>query len=617
MFEALRRMIFPIIIIVLFFFVAMIVLQWGLGMSTRQNFDQANVAAVINGEEVPWQEYNRIYNNLVQSARAELEDDQELPDTRLSELRNQAWQQLLADRLLTQKANENNIVVTDEEVYSYLKMSPPQQLRTLPYFQTDGQFDYQKYINSMADPQMAGYWASLEPVIESDMRKLKMQQLVIQTANVTEQEVRQMWLRSSEKVKVGMINVGFARFSQPPPRPTEEEIKAYYEENSDKYTHPERASLNVVMLEKKPGRYDWERAHNQAKEIYDSLQAGADFGALAYDMSQDPGSARDSGSLGWFDRGRMVEEFDRIAFALEEGEISEPVRTQFGWHIIKQEGLRDTTKTVGGEEQTVKQARASHILIKAEPSRETLDGYYQTLSQFQTLAREMGFFPAAEEMTLPATPTGYFARGDDIPKVGRNEELNEFAFEKEIHSISEVMENQSGFFVAEVANKQSEGILGFEEVREQARMDLVRDLVAQKCRDTADAIWADIKAGMEPEEAAENHGDEYEVLENEWGRDSYIRGIGRSPKVIGAAFSLDEVGEMTPPVEHDQGVAILQLRERKQPDLAEYTAKRDSLKQVLLTNKQQMAFSNWFEHMIDNSEIVNNTERLATESDYY
>lgn len=617
MFEALRKMIFPIIIIVLVFFVAMIVLQWGLGMSSRQAYDQANVAAVINGEEVPWQDYNRIYNNMVQSARAELEGDEELSDPKMQELRDQAWQQLLADRLLTQKAIENNIAVSDEEVYAYLKMSPPQQMRTLPYFQTDGQFDYQKYLNSMADPNMAGYWASLEPIIKSDMRKLKMQQLVVQTANVTEQEVRQMWLRGSERVKVGMINVSFARFSQPPPRPTEEEIKAYYEDNSEKYSHPKRASLNVVMLEKKPGRYDWERAHNEAVEIYDSIQAGGDFKALAHDLSQDPGSARDSGSLGWFDRGRMVEEFDRMVFNLEEGAVSEPVRTQFGWHIIKQEGFRDTTKTVGGEKQTVRQARASHILIKAEPSRETLDGYYQTLAQFATLAKEKGFFPAAEEMTLPATPTGYFARGDDVPKVGRNEELNAFAFENDIHTISGVLENRAAFFVAEVAQKQPEGTLDFEEVREKARMNLVHDLVAQQCRDTANAIWAELQAGAGPKEAAERHGDEYEVPENEWGRDSYIRGIGRSPKVIGAAFSLEKEGEMCPPVEYEQGVVMLQLRERIQPDLSEYTAKRDSLQQVLLNSKQQMVFSNWFEHVIDNSQIVNNTERLSTESDYY
>ncbi len=617
MFEALRRMIFPIIIIVLVFFVAMIVLEWGLGMSSRQAFDQANVAAVINGEEVPWQDFNRIYNDLVQSARAELDDEEDLPEARIEQLRDQAWQQLLADRLLTQKARENNISVTEEEVYAFLKMSPPQGLRSLPYFQTDGQFDYQKYLNSMADPRMAGYWASLEPIIKSDMRKLKMQQLVVQAATVTEQEVRQMWVRSNERVKVGMINVDFARFSQPPPRPTEEEIEAYYEENHENYSHPPRASLNVVMLEKKPGRYDWERAHNRAKEIYDSIQAGADFKALAYDLSEDPGSARDSGSLGWFDRGRMVEEFDRMAFNLEEGEVSEPVRTQFGWHIIKQEGFRDTTKTVSGEKQTVRQARASHILIKAEPSRETLDGYYQTLAQFETLAKELGFFPAAEEMTLPATPTGYFARGDNIPKVGRNRELSDFAFENDIHTISSVLENQAAFFVVEVAQKQPEGILEFEEVREQVRMDLVHDLVAQQCRDTANAIWADIQAGVDPRQAAENHGDEYETPENEWGRDSYIRGIGRSPKVIGAAFSMKDVGELTPPVEYEQGVVILQLRERKQPDLADYTAKRDSLQQVLLNNKQQTAFSNWFEYVIDNSEIVNNTERLATESDYY
>ena len=152
MFEALRRMILPIIIIVLVFFVAMIVLQWGMGMSSRSSYEQSNVAAVINGEEVPWQAFNRLYNNLVRAESEETED--EIPDTKLQELQDKAWQQLLSDRLLMQQVASHNIAVTDEEVYAYLKFSPPVDIQQLSYFQTEGKFDYQKYMGALADPQM-------------------------------------------------------------------------------------------------------------------------------------------------------------------------------------------------------------------------------------------------------------------------------------------------------------------------------------------------------------------------------------------------------------------------------------------------------------------------------
>ena len=173
MFEALRKMILPIIIIVLVFFSAMIVLEWGMGMSGRSGYEQSNVAAVINGEEIPWQVFNRLYNSLVRVETDKTDD--ELPDTKLKELQEKAWQQLLSDRLLMQQVARHSIAVTDEEVYAYLKFSPPADIQQHSYFQTEGRFDYQKYIRALADPQMSRYWATIEPLVRSDLLKMKMQ----------------------------------------------------------------------------------------------------------------------------------------------------------------------------------------------------------------------------------------------------------------------------------------------------------------------------------------------------------------------------------------------------------------------------------------------------------
>ncbi len=123
MFETLRRMIFPIIIIVLFFFVAMIVFQWGLGFSRRGQYTEANVAAVINGMEVSWETYNRVYQSLYQ---VESENtDEELPESKIREIQQTAWQQLLHDHLIMQEVAKHNLVVTDDELYAFLRYNPP------------------------------------------------------------------------------------------------------------------------------------------------------------------------------------------------------------------------------------------------------------------------------------------------------------------------------------------------------------------------------------------------------------------------------------------------------------------------------------------------------------
>ena len=247
MFETLRRMIFPIIIIVLFFFVGMIVLQWGLGMSTRSGFVDANTAAVINGEEVEWAEYRRIYDGLYQTALSGSEEG-EVSDQKVRELQGQAWSQLLFDRLMMQQVANRNLTVTDEELYGYLRMSPPADLQQLPYFQTNGQFDYQKYLSSMADPSAAPFWTSVQEFVSRDIMKLKVQEMVSQAAHVTEAEVKQKYVGDNEKVTVEMINVSYSRFSRPPPKSSDAEIREFFDARRDDYQIDERVALNLVIM---------------------------------------------------------------------------------------------------------------------------------------------------------------------------------------------------------------------------------------------------------------------------------------------------------------------------------------------------------------------------------
>ena len=338
MFKTLRRMILPIIIIVLLCFGGLIVLEWGMGFSRRGQYIDANVAAVINGMEVSWETYNRAYQSLYQIESENT--DEELPESKIREIQQTVWRQLLHDHLIMQEVAKHNLVVTDDELYAFLRYNPPAELQQLPYFQTDGRFDYQKYVSSMANPQDAVFWASVEPFAKENVLKQKLQEMIIQAAHVTESEIKDFYLTLNEKIKVGMVNVGYDRFSKPPPRSTDEELEEYFNEHKDDYPIDERAALNIALIEKKPQPLDWERTYNKAMAIYDSIQAGADFGEMAGRYSEDPASAKEGGDLGWFGPGKMAKEFENACRKSGVGSVTDPVRTQFVYHLIKVTGKR-------------------------------------------------------------------------------------------------------------------------------------------------------------------------------------------------------------------------------------------------------------------------------------
>lgn len=613
MFEVLRRMIVPIIIIVLLFFVAMIVLEWGLGFSGGGQMPEQNLAAIINGEEITWPEYNRIYENILQ---AELQNSPEgdLPDEQRRQLHDRAWQQLVHERVLLQQVAKRDIRVTNEEIYTYLKFSPPPELQAVPSFQTDGRFDYQKYMMTMADPQAAPFWASIEPFIQSDIMKLKLQEMVIGAAAVSEEEIKQSFLGANEKVKVGVVNVSFDRFSRPPPETPEEEMKAYFDEHLDDYHLDERRGLNIVLLEKEPKPYDWEVSYNRVKQIYDSVQAGRDFAELAKLYSAD-GTAKDGGDLGWFNQGQMVPEFDKMVFNMQPNTVSEPVRTQFGWHIIKLHDKKEEIEKASAqaESKSVKKAHASHILIRAELSRETMEELYKNLELFRVTAEKTGFLKAAEDLKLSVRSAQPFFRGKNIQYVGFNPQVSDFAFDNNLNAISDLMENNSSYFIVQVSQILPAGPATFEEAKEKLQLDFVKYKVMSRCKETANAIWADVQSGLDIEKAAGKHGDEYTVVEP-FGRNDFTSEFKRDPQAIGAAFSLTKPGDMRGPTEYSQGMVILKLLDRTSPDLSEYNNKRDSIYSTLLVSKQQELYTRWFDRLVKNSEITNNVQKMLLEN---
>jgi peptidyl-prolyl cis-trans isomerase D len=613
MFETLRRMIFPIIVIVLFFFVAMIVLEWGLDYTGRgpKSAGGGNYAADINGEKVPLEYYNRIYNNLYKSESEK--NTEELTDDAVAQIRQQAWNELLQDRLLTQEATKHNIVVTEEDIYNYLKYQPPQYIQQSPSFQTNGQFDYQKYLQAMADPKNAAGWAQLEPAIRSDLTKMKVQQLVIEAATVSEQDVRQAMLDQFESIKVAVITVALAPYMSSMATPPDADLKTYYDEHKDDYAQKERAVLDVVTVSKTPSELDWETSHARAKAIYDSIAAGADFAEMAQRYSEDAGSAANGGDIGFFAEGTMVPEFEKAAFSGKAGDLIPPFRTAFGWHILSHKGYREDEEIPEGKtvKEKVRKAHVAHILIKTVQSQESRDAAYQKLAAFAELAKEKSFADAAKELNLTMTTTLPFIKGFAIQMLGNSPAGHEYAFSHQVGDISGVLEAPTLYFVARVAQRLPAGTQPFDEIKGRVANDLMRQLSRKIAMDTAAVIAQEIKSGTTPEVAAGRHRVTYEV-QPPFTRTGSVGGlIGRDPNAIGAAFSLTTPGQVSAPAMFNGGAAIFILLERQSPNLEQLNQKRDSVKQSVLYAKQSALYNKWFENLVKDSKITNFVEQMA------
>ncbi len=595
MFEFLRQMIKPIMIIVLVAFVATIIFSWGRGGFGGRPKD---VIGIVDGEEISIQLYDRYYSNLYR--REQGDSDEEITPEKAQQLRDRAWAQVVADVLMNKEFERRKLQITDKEIFDYLRLYPPAEIQAAPQFMTDGQFDYQKYVSAMVNPEFASFWSQLETYIMGDLKKYKLQEEVLSTVRVTPAEVMEAFLEDNEKVKIGFINIPTSILQNSVADPDDETIAAYYEEHKEDYKIAERAAASLVTFAKEPSDNDWDKIYYQIKEIYDSAVAGEDFAELAMTYSED-GSASNGGDLGWFERDRMVPEFDSAAWSLEVGEISRPVRTKFGWHIIK---LVDKKTEPGPNQGIIEKRQASHILLRVDVSRETLEQIMANATDFVEVARQDGFEEAAERFNYQITPTQPFLENSYIPPVGRHEQANEFAFGSEPGAISDPMESPNLYFVMKLDSLLPAGYNELDKVRPSISYKLKIDKAREMAQDTAQFIYSDLMAGGTFDKTAKKYGFSYEQTDFIT-RTSSIPTIGSSSEVIGTAFSLPEVNSISEPIMYDRGTAIVTILDKQSPDLTEFNRIQDSLQFVVMQKKHQAAYSRWYDNLISSAEIEN------------
>jgi peptidyl-prolyl cis-trans isomerase D len=360
-------------------------------------------------------------------------------------------------------------------------------------------------------------------------------------------------------------------------------------QGTEEYIRASHILLNFV-----PGA-DSVKILQRAKDIAKQARSGADFAKLARENSQDYGSAMQGGELGWNKKGAWVKPFEEAAVKARSGEVVGPVRTQFGWHIIK----------VTGKDK--REVKVVDLAMKIRASSATVDGSNQRAQDFQYLAKEEGFEKAAENSKYEVRETPEFNKTGSIPGLGNNDIVANFAFNNKVGTLSEPLAIHGGVAVFKVSSIREEGVRSLDEVKNLVKMITLKEKKIEKIREQVDAFYKTLSPSTDLLTAAQTKPEIVAMRTGPFKVAEYPAGVGRDLKFIGTTLALN-AGELSKPIEGERGFYIIKLMSKTAIDSAALNLERESLRQQLLQEKRNRVLNEWQTELREKADIVDHRD---------
>ena len=608
MLDIMRRNAQSWIVKVLFAIIVIVFVFWGVGSFTE---DDRETLAVVNGEPISIQEFARAYESTAHSMR-EQNPGLSREDMRSMQLREQVFNQMLNSKLLVQKANQLGLSVPQRELQ--------QEITSLPAFSSEeNRFDPQRYEQVLRSHRLTP--SQFEQDFRHNLLMEKMENYVSLPAKPNEQEVREFFNYLRSRAKIDYLLFETHDF-QDKVSITEEQIKEYYQENQDRFMEPEKIRIAhlelspdalaraqsvssdeieayfqshqdefeqpeevkarhiLVEVEEDAPEMEQEQARERIDQILAEPEMGRDFEELAREYSQCP-SAAEGGDLGRFGRGEMVEAFEEAAFNLAPGEVSSPVKTRFGWHLIKVEGyleaaspdleeVEDEIRRKIGREKAVDQIGdyaddVLEIVVAGGSLKEAADSLGLELGETDYFSREHG----PEELELP---------GDALERLFN-------LMEGEVTESPIMLDN--GYLYAEKTGVRQARSLELEKVEEEIAQELTRqksrELAEKAARDKLDRI---LDEKIDP--------DELELVTSEsFDRQGFIPGLGMNPQLAEQAF-VQDTGSWLPEIKStDAGYVLARVKEHEEPDTEQFEQEKDHWMQSYAQMQREQLFNSY------------------------
>jgi peptidyl-prolyl cis-trans isomerase D len=591
----------------------------GLGLDIGVGAPAAGIVANVGTEKVTRDEVQREAQAML---RQQFPKGSPMSGQLLPFFAGQAAQQLINQKALVDEAKRMGLRATDDDVRDELQHGRYSQT-FFPAGKFIGQAKYEELLQSadLTVPQfeeglkqdilitkLRDLIAGSASVSDADLRqefekkntKVKFQYAVLKEADLrkgihpTEAELRAFYVRNKatynnsipEQRKIAYVMLENSKIASQV-QVTPDDIQAYYNQHREEYRVPEQVNVRHILIKTPPpgadGKVD-QTAENAAKakaeDVLKQVKAGGNFAELAKKYSEDPGSAKNGGSLGWITRGRTVPEFEKAAFALPKGGTSDLVKSNFGFHIIhvddKQEAHMKSLDEVKAQiEPLIRQQKAARL-------------GEQQANALLTDARSRGLDKAAADKGLQVTTTDFFSRKDSLPGIGSSPQFMDAVFGEGEKAPPDLVQVAQGFVVFQLQGVKPPATPTFEQIRSRVEQEFLNEqastLLTQKTQELSDRA----KAEHDLKKAAKELGASVKTSDFVL-PDGQVPDIGSMSGPAAVAFSL-KPGEISGPVNSGQTGAVLQVLDKQSPSDQEFTDKKDQMRDSLLQQKQAELF---------------------------
>jgi parvulin-like peptidyl-prolyl isomerase len=687
-----------ILIILVIAFLATIVFEWGmnyLGLRSGETY----VFASVNGTELSYEKFEEQVQLYAEEQKRQTGED---PDESLLQMiREQVWERFIQQILIEQEIDKLGIRVTDQEIKNWVFNSP----QTLPddikrfFIDSTGQFDYTRYQQAIQTqtPEVQRFWVQVEDRLRQILLNQKLMSIITGSVRVSEADVIQKYKDEKIAASFNYILLPLTSITDDMVQITEDELKAYYDNNKNDYKSDETAKLKYILFSDQPTAEDsaitekqlraltkefkrataedsslivlvntnstvkWNdkfikpnevspevasflfnakkdsvsdvikssdgytlvrlldtkegddvfinashilisfgtdtaAAKVKAEQILQRVKNGEDFAKMAAEFSDDPGSKQNGGNLGYFTKGSMVKEFEEACMTGRVGEITGLVKTQYGYHIIK---INDRQK---------KEFKAAIIKKPVKTSTKTRDAVKKRADDFAYIARKGNFDEEAGKLNLKPTDIPSITKTSFIPGAGQNQSVTKFAFSESKGSVSDAIKIQGGYAVYYLVDKNPEGFMKFEEIKEtmikprvvaEKKLDLLKqnaqqlkgmiqnnDLTSLKnVNKTIDIQSADSVTVAKPNAA-----------------------VGSEPELLAAIFKLQN-SQISDPIRTPRGYFLIQMKSITPFDQQKFTAESETIKNNLINQKKQTILQDWITDLKEKADIVDNRDK--------
>jgi peptidyl-prolyl cis-trans isomerase D len=558
-----------IMAVVAVFFVGWMIYGYGMDIAGR-GAQATTTVGRVNGRSI---DANTFYTAVRNEQERRRQTGEPIPSTmeEQRQLEDAVFDELVQSVLLRDELRRRGISVSDEEIIQAARTTPPPEVMTAEQFQTDGQFDLQKYQRFVAASADPSFLMALEARYRDELPRMKLFEQVTAGVSVSDAAVWRDYRDRNDSVTTAVLQITAAAVaSDSGAAVTDAEVEQYYRSHRDDLERPAVAHLSFVFVPRRPVAEDSAAALERARTVQREIVGGADFADVAGRESADSVSRAQGGDLGETRRGAVLAEFERAALALRPGQVSEPVMTQFGYHVIRLESTTDST------------LHTRHVLIPIEPSGERLTRIEAQADTLDLFAAEQERPEALDEV---ATRLGIPVAQAPPVREGERLQLGRYiladpaiwAFSgPQGGETSPVIETEFAYYVFRLDSLTPAGVPPLEQIRAEVTQLAAGEKRRAAIARLAQAIAQEVKDGRSLEAIAQARGLTLRTA-GPFTRYQPPPGFQGMPAVVGAAFGL-RVGETGGPVATLTGTFFLRAVHKVMADSGAFVTQLESLR---------------------------------------